>query len=465
MTSINPHAADLTPLQRQIVDAPPHGEIVVGGVAGSGKTLAAVYRAAQLCASTRRRNLESTVLFLCFNHDLEAYIRTLVRTLPYPFQTRIEIRRVHSWCWRYASRRFPGHRTVATDSERLALVREAIKEVRYSEGAHDVFERDPMVFLDEIRLIKGCGLVDLDDYLDLHLERTGALTEDDYRLIFGVAQAYERLLRDRRLIDFDDYAPAALDALAAKRSSARYDHVILDEAQDLTERQIALARRIARQSLLIIADQAQAIYRVAQLLDTLPGYDGYDVVLDESLRTTAQIFGHARRLLPENGPWSMPRRDGSVPVSRVFRWTEDEAAFIHTTVVDLLYEGFEPDEIAILGRTRDALKPILRSFAEGGLPIASDAGPGVEVTTIHAAKGREFRAVLVAGLVEGLLPRIMPEMDRTAVAQELALSRRQLYVAMTRSRERLWLTASEGPPSRFLAEIGLEPTAAPEGLP
>jgi superfamily I DNA/RNA helicase len=42
------------------------------------------------------------------------------------------------------------------------------------------------------------------------------------------------------------------------------------------------------------------------------------------------------------------------------------------------------------------------------------------------------------------------------VGEELALARRQLYVAMTRARERLMLSASEGPPSRLLAELGLD---------
>jgi DNA helicase-2/ATP-dependent DNA helicase PcrA len=77
------------------------------------------------------------------------------------------------------------------------------------------------------------------------------------------------------------------------------------------------------------------------------------------------------------------------------------------------------------------------------------------LSTIHGAKGREFDAVIIIGMVEGVLPSIRPEMDRVAVSQEIAMARRQLYVAMTRACHRLWLTSSEGSPSRLLNEIGL----------
>ncbi|HMQ29471.1 MAG TPA: 3'-5' exonuclease [Chloroflexaceae bacterium] len=103
---------------------------------------------------------------------------------------------------------------------------------------------------------------------------------------------------------------------------------------------------------------------------------------------------------------------------------------------------------------------MLTALQSAGIPAASEtkheeAGDRVRLITIHGAKGREFDAVIVMGLVEGVLPCLRPEMDRAAAAQELALARRQLYVAMTRARRQLWLTGSEGRPSRLLHEIGL----------
>jgi DNA helicase IV len=75
----------LTPLQRQIVSAPLRGEIVVGGVAGSGKITVAVYRAAHLCATTPPHTHSPTVLFLCLNTALRDAIQrqiSAMRILP-----------------------------------------------------------------------------------------------------------------------------------------------------------------------------------------------------------------------------------------------------------------------------------------------------------------------------------------------------------------------------------------------
>lgn len=68
----------LTPAQQQILAAPPEGAIVVGGLPGSGKTLAAVHRALQLAREVPRSRTNPTVAFLCFNQALAARVRSLL---------------------------------------------------------------------------------------------------------------------------------------------------------------------------------------------------------------------------------------------------------------------------------------------------------------------------------------------------------------------------------------------------
>ncbi len=450
---------NLTPLQKQIVDAPLSGEIVVGGAAGSGKTTAAVYRAAYLCERTPRRKNESTVLFLCFNTLLAATIQRAIGNFPSAVWSRVQVRTMHSWCAPDVARRFPDYTALQNDSERLTIVREALRETRMVLGRHEVFERDPQVFLDEIRLIKGCGILDLDDYQDRRIARTGALEPEDYQVIFSVAQTYDRLLRARQRLDFDDFALITLGALQQARTSTRVDHVIVDEGQDLSDRQLALARSLPRQSLLIVADQDQAIYRVTQLPNTLPATHDYNLV--ESLRTTAEIWEYASRLLPNMLNYRATERHGPPPACRMFQWNDQEAAFIAEQITHLLAEGIGPATIAILARRRDLLPPITAALARLDVPVAADdpqigpVGEGIQLLTIHGAKGRGFQAVFVPGMVEGVLPCMRPEMDRAASGQELALARRQLYVAMTRAHTRLWLTGSEGRPSRLLYELGM----------
>ncbi|MFE2814356.1 ATP-dependent helicase [Streptomyces nigra] len=101
----------------------------------------------------------------------------------------------------------------------------------------------------------------------------------------------------------------------------------------------------------------------------------------------------------------------------------------------------------------------------------------VRLMTAHRSKGLEWRLVVVAGVQEGLWPDLrrrgsLLEADRIGrdgLAEPLtpgallAEERRLFYVAVTRARERLVVTAVKAPaddgdqPSRFLTELGVDP--------
>ncbi|MGE5550798.1 MAG: UvrD-helicase domain-containing protein [Bacteroidota bacterium] len=83
-------------------------------------------------------------------------------------------------------------------------------------------------------------------------------------------------------------------------------------------------------------------------------------------------------------------------------------------------------------------------------------GDGITLLTMHAAKGLEFPAVILAGLADGVVPWKGAEGE-----EELAEERRLFYVGLTRAAEALILLGPprEGgrqAPSRFLAEIPAE---------
>ena len=84
----------------------------------------------------------------------------------------------------------------------------------------------------------------------------------------------------------------------------------------------------------------------------------------------------------------------------------------------------------------------------------------VNLMTIHASKGLEFPVVFIAGCEEGLIPHARSVAENDGDVEE---ERRLFYVAITRARDKLFLTScqkrkkmnmiNECTPSRFLDEI------------
>lgn len=91
----------------------------------------------------------------------------------------------------------------------------------------------------------------------------------------------------------------------------------------------------------------------------------------------------------------------------------------------------------------------------------TDEGDYITIATIHGVKGLEFRCVFIVGLEEGIFPSLRSDTTTADVEEE----RRIMYVAITRARERLWLTNAgrrfrfgkweSNSVSRFVKESGL----------
>ncbi len=96
----------------------------------------------------------------------------------------------------------------------------------------------------------------------------------------------------------------------------------------------------------------------------------------------------------------------------------------------------------------------------GSSPGEKPKPAGVRLMTVHAAKGLEFRQVFVTGLEQGLFPSLRAETDSQRDHEE---ERRLFYVAITRAREKLFLSYAQmrtifgsrqvNLPSEFLADI------------
>ena len=112
------------------------------------------------------------------------------------------------------------------------------------------------------------------------------------------------------------------------------------------------------------------------------------------------------------------------------------------------------------GETLSPLQAFLVHAAlEAGDNQAQAGQDAVQLMTVHASKGLEFDAVFIVGLEEGLFPHENALSDKGGLEEE----RRLMYVAITRARQRLYLSHAQSRmlhgrtsfnlPSRFLDEL------------
>lgn len=193
------------------------------------------------------------------------------------------------------------------------------------------------------------------------------------------------------------------------------------------------------------------------------------MALDAPPRGTQRTMPRSlRAALAVSGPWTIRRLGRELP-SGLSDWQKRElGAFVRLYLgLRSLAETEEPTVIvdAVLQRTgveawlraevRAAADDIaaLRALIvqEGDIGVVEhllddeavdDADDAVEVHTIHGYKGREARAVVVAGVEEGLIPHpTVLRQGRAGLEEEL----RTFYVACTRSLEHEAITAAREP--------------------
>lgn len=468
--SITKLLLNLQPAQRGIVDLPSQAVHFIKGVAGSGKTTVALYRARRLL----REDSAASVLFLTYNKSLAQTAAELASALmPDGEASRLEVVNFDRWMHRFLDEHGSAP-TILKAADRERLVKRSIAEVRKRDQSK-VLDRPAQWFLDEIsNLIKGRGLRSIDDYLAVdRVGRTTALAEPARRAVWSVYEAYQKGLE--KAADWDDPPLQCLEILSTNAARRKpYAHVIVDEAQDLSPVRLRLALALSGQeqpSALLVADAAQSIYRSGfRWKDIGLALHGSRVHhLRNNYRNTFEILQLTNAFISkfpelredgESGALddNTPRR-GPLPTVVVCNGAKAEATAIARRIHWLRKHKSVPfANIAVAARSRARLEyiaHILREssisaalYADTGFTITSDC---VKLTTLHSAKGLEFPVVFIADVNAGVLPRSAD--DQGDAEDELNAERRLMYVGMTRAMQELYITTTEGRESPFIGEL------------
>ena len=153
--------------------------------------------------------------------------------------------------------------------------------------------------------------------------------------------------------------------------------------------------------------------------------------------------------------------NGPAPVIRTLDDEEGEIQTVGEHLTQVLSDGLHPEEIGVFVRSEAELERATAVVKRYGLPFAvldetGEIADGcVTVSTMHLAKGLEFRAVAVMACDAEVIPlqsRVEDITDEADLDEVYNTERNLLYVACTRARDRLLVTGVR-PASEFLDDL------------
>ena len=469
--------------QKKVLFLSPTNPIQIKGVAGSGKTTVALYRAKHLLETQANLFKETKIVIFTYNKTLAAYITAIKPYISGGYQKdsdeinpqtpdglNVQIINFHSWAYHFIGIQFD---QTIMQWKQIEIIEVIINKL--SSNSSNVLEKNPEFFQEEISWMKGKLFKTKDEYLEA--ARTGRGTSDrvtktDKEVIWEVFEKYNQELKNQGKVDFDDYAILALKKIETNPNFIPpYSHIIIDEAQDLNKAQILTISKLVDEqtnSLSIIADAAQRIFKSGFIWSEV-GINvrgGRTIEFKKNYRNSAHIARAALSLLEKEQDKSefttveTALKGGEKPIVAYYSDFDEQLSHLDDQLI-LLRNSDNIKNTVILHRSTSGVKQIkafldangfTTELVKSNLPV-NYGSESIKICTMSSVKGLEFNNVFILDLNDNIIP-YPPGFIESDDEFHISTERRLLYTCMTRARNNLFLFSSDKQnPSRYLKEI------------
>ena len=457
----------LHPAQRAIVERDYAGPARVSGSAGTGKTIVALHRAVYLA----RKNPSARVLLTTFSEALANVLRDRLRVLISSeprLGERIEVYAIDALAERLYRLNI-GAPSFASEEQIRTLVEEATSNVEDNRYPPN------FVLAEWEQVVDAWQLDTWETYRDVpRLGRRRRLPESHRRVLWSIFEQVRSGLKRSGLITRSEMF-GRLTSRFSKTQRSPFDFVIVDEAQDIGVPQLRYMAILGVErpdGLFFAGDLGQRIFQQTFSWRAL-GVEirGRSHTLKINYRTSHQIRKRSDLLLGieiADADGNMEERSGTIsvfngpePIVTIVKTTGEESNVVADWLKKLGESGLEPHEISVFIRSSCQIERATAGIERAGLNFTvldenvRAAEGHVSVSTMHMAKGLEFRAVVVMACDDEVIPlqtRIESVTDESDLEEVYNTERHLLYVACTRARDYLMVTGVK-PTSEFLDDL------------
>ena len=455
----------LHPDQKRFTELSYKGSARVSGSAGPGKTIVALHRAVYL----HKQNPEQHILLCTFTKTLASALKQKLGILLAQDEAALEkIDVMHMEGIAFAHLKRNGRQpNIASKTQLLNFLRRSAQSVQITNYENG------FLLSEWENVIDDWGIETLEEYTNLsRVGRKSKLGTNQRKDLWRIFDETKQLLKSRNLTT---WSHIFRELSLTNDPSAQYDHVIIDEAQDISSAELSfLARHYGDKpnGLFFAGDIGQRIFRAPFSWSSL-GVDvrGKSNILKVNYRTSQQIRAKADLLLPKeikDGDNQSEDRSGTVSVFSgeppKINLSDDEAGeakIVSDWIKEQVDQGIAPTEIGVFVRTEHQYKRALSAIKDSGntgvvLNYKLDGDDSsINYGTMHLAKGLEFRSVAVMACDDEILPlreRVKLFTEEVDIEEVERTERQLLYVACTRARESLLITGV-GVGSKYLYDL------------
>ena len=316
-------------------------------------------------------------------------------------------------------------------------------------------------------------------------------TNERTKLFLSICQQcfleYSKRLKEKNAVDFEDMINDSVRILnEQQRIGAELDfkYIIVDEYQDISRQRFDLTKelsKICKAKIIAVGDDWQSIYAYAGSDITLfthfkqtMGY-GLELKITKTYRNAQEVIDIAGGFVQKNSaqirkqllsPKHLENPIVIEPFDDSVKMMSSLAATVEEIIGKIIDEFGHQSSILLIGRYNYDMYKLYKTGRFSELPgnrVRSAKYPNANISfmTAHSSKGLGYDNVVLINMFEGkfgfpcqieddpIIKLVMYEDKSMPFAEE----RRLFYVAMTRTKNRVYIATPKHKPSRFLVEL------------